>query len=164
MPGGLLYLDKDFFVCSESHLLTGVLENYLSIVTLFTFLITIFFFLDFCLSSVNNLIFRTCQLLCFNFGYCQQKKKKKLGHSIFDSFSQNFNSTLLGNYNWLFNFFFFWLTPHAPPQTNIVTLLPYHFCQLAIIGTKIDLTILSIHQNPLSILFSQSRLSTPFTD
>ena len=53
------------------------LENYLSIVTLFTFLITIFFFLDFCLSSVNNLIFRTCQLLCFNFGYCQQKKTKK---------------------------------------------------------------------------------------
>ena len=61
MPDGLLYLDKDFFVGSESHLLTECkspylnlcavksleltfsrLENYLNIVTLSIFLITIF--------------------------------------------------------------------------------------------------------------------------
>ena len=83
MPDGLLYLDKDFFVGSESHLLTECkspriwifvlsnpleltfsrLENYLNIVTPSIFLITIFFLLDFRLSSVNKLIFRTCQLL-----------------------------------------------------------------------------------------------------
>ena len=121
MPDGLSYIDKDFFVCfwvppfnwSASHTVSESLYcqilkfNFFQARKLssyrysFHFLITIFFFLDFCLSSVNNLIFRTCQLLSSShFGFCQ----KKFFLSIFDSFPQKFNSTLLGNYIWLLNF------------------------------------------------------------
>ena len=92
------------------------LENYLNIVTLSIFLITIFFFLDFRLSSVNKLIFRTCQLLSSShLGFCQ-----KVLSQHFRFFFPEFQ--FYTSWQLYLAIQFFWLTPHVPPQTNIVTL------------------------------------------
>ena len=148
---------KTSLFASGSHLLTGVhitsflvlfavkfliltfsrLENHFSIITLFFF---------------NNNIFlpqfppELCKQL--NLSYLSTSFQFPFRPLSKILFPRNFNFILLGNYIWLLNFL---VNPSCTATDKYCHITPYHFCQLAIIDTKIDLTILSIHQSPLSI-------------